>query len=264
MLCGSCTPKQHTPFFVQISDPQLGFITESSDFRPEWENMERIAEAVNRLRPDFVVFTGDLVQWRSDNEALEGFDQLCQLFDPEIELHFVPGNHDVGDKVDDLQVEAFVERYGEERFVHNAPSYTAIGYNTCVIKALAPTQEVEGYQWLRTALQAASERQLPIVVMGHHPLFTTSPDEQDGGVNLPLAVRGKYLTLFENYGVDLLLSGHLHRCVEATYGSMRLFTSGAAGRPLGDEGSGITIVTFGTKGPEATFYEIDHIPHHID
>ncbi len=263
LLCNSCQQESRTPFFVQITDPQLGFITESTDIQPEMDNMSRIAEAVNRLRPDFVVFTGDLVQWRTDKGALEGFEQIRNMFDSDIKLHFVPGNHDVGDKVGQLNVESFVERYGEDRFVHNAPTYTAIGYNSCLLKALAP-EEAELYEWFTDSLEAASERGLPIVVMAHHPLYVESPDEEDAGVNLPKTIRNKYLNLLSHYGVSLSLSGHLHHCVTATYGHTRLATSGAAGRPLGEEGSGITIVTIGKQGPEATFYEIEKIPASID
>lgn len=263
LLCCSCHHQSRTPFFVQITDPQLGFITESADFQPEMENMGRIAEAVNRLRPDFVVFTGDLVQWRTDEAALEGFEQIRRMFDPNIKLHFVPGNHDVGDKVGELDVVSFVERYGEDRFIYNAPTYTAIGYNSSILKALAP-EEAELYEWLSGGLEAASQRGLPIIVMAHHPIYVESPDEEDAGVNLPKSIREKYLNLLSHYGVSLSLSGHLHHCASATYGQLRLVTSGAAGRPLGDEGSGITIVTIDKQGPSATFYEIDKIPASID
>ncbi|MBR6662053.1 MAG: serine/threonine protein phosphatase, partial [Alistipes sp.] len=55
--------QKRTPFFVQISDPQLGFITNTQDFSAEVELMKRITEKVNNLQPDFVVFSGDLVNW---------------------------------------------------------------------------------------------------------------------------------------------------------------------------------------------------------
>lgn len=259
VACGAPEEKAH--FFVQISDPQLGFITESSDFTPERENMERIAEAVNRLRPDFVVFSGDYIQERNDEAALEGFKQMCTLFDKEIPLYFVPGNHDVGEASPE-DVEAFVARYGHDRFIHEGENYTTIGYNSCIIKTIAEGEAAE-YEWLEESLQRASERELPIILVAHHPIFVETPEEEESGVNVPIAMREKYLDLFEKYDVDLVLSGHLHHCVRAEHGGVRFATTGAAGRPLGEEDSGITIVSITDGTPTPTFYEIDSIPESI-
>lgn len=275
LLTTACGPqKEHTHFFVQISDPQLGFINESEDFTPERDNMERIAMAVNRLQPEFVVFSGDYVQWRTDENALEGFDQMCALFDESIPLYFVPGNHDVGEASPE-EVEQFVARYGHDRFVHNGENYTAIGYNSCVIKSAAEGEKAEE-EWMRARLTEAAARNLPIIMVAHHPLFVESPEEENAGVNLPIELRHKYLALMSEYGVDLVLSGHLHHCVRAEYEGIRLATTGAAGRPLGEEPSGITIVTIPTGcseegvsecqacAPIVTYYAIDEIPERIE
>lgn len=255
-----------TNFFVQISDPQLGLITESEDFTPERENMERIAAAVNKLQPDFIVFSGDYVQHRTDANALEGFRQMCELFSEEIPLYFVPGNHDVEEATPE-DIEQFVARYGHDRFVHNGENYTTIGFNSCVIKTAAKGESAE-YEWMEESLKKASERNLPIILIAHHPLFVDTPEEEESGVNLPVELRHKYLQLMKKYEVDLLLSGHLHTCVRAEYEGIQLATSGAAGCPLGDDPSGITIVTIPTEGsdtkPIATYYSIDTIPRVID
>ena len=256
--CGCGEGRTH--FFVQISDPQLGFITESADFTPERENMEKIAAAVNQLKPDFVVFSGDYVQWRTE-ESLDGFKAMWSLFDENIPLYFVPGNHDVGEATPE-DVAAFVERYGSDRFVHEGANYTTIGYNSCIIKTIAEG-EAEEYEWMREALAKASERNLPIILVAHHPIFTETVDEAEAGVNLPKAMREKYLALLKEYGADLVLSGHLHHCVSAEWEGIRLATTGAAGRPLGEEGSGVTIVTISDGVPTPTFYEIADIPSEI-
>ena len=124
LATSGCAERQsREPFFVQISDPQLGFINESADFSPEVALVERIAGEVNSLRPDFVVFSGDLVQWRTDQAALDAFKQLTTLFDQQIPLYFVPGNHDVGNTAEPDEVARFEERYGASHFVcHEATS----------------------------------------------------------------------------------------------------------------------------------------------
>ena len=77
-------------------------------------------------------------------------------------------------------------------------------------------------------------------------------------------MRTKYLALFERFGVDLVLAGHLHMCARGEYHGIELVTSGPAGRTLGRDGSGITIVTVEDSEPSATYYEIDEIPAAID
>lgn len=261
-LSTSSHAQKRTPFFVQISDPQLGFITTSEDFSPEKELMKRITEKVNQLKPDFVVFSGDLIHWSSDKNALDGFKQMCGEFDKDIPLYFVPGNHDVEGDAPAEMVEAFIERYGHDRFVHKAKRYTVIGYNSCVIKAQTEAEPAE-YEWLEKNLKRLKGNK-PTILVAHHPMFLSSPDEKERYENIGIELRRKYLTLFEQYGVDLVLSGHLHYCAEGKYKDIEFVTAGPAGRTLGRDKSGIEIITIKDGKAEAKYYEIDEIPLSIE
>ena len=53
-------------------------------------------------------------------------------------------------------------------------------------------------------------------------------------------------------------------CARGEYRGIELVTSGPAGRTLGRDGSGITIVTVEDGKASATYYEIDEIPAAID
>lgn len=251
--------QNRTPFFVQISDPQLGFFSRSNDFTTEKGLMKRITEKVNNLKPDFVVFSGDLVHWVSNTAALDGFKQMCSEFDKDIPLYFVPGNHDIESKPESIA--AFIERYGHDRFVHKAKSYTVIGYNSCVIKDASYAEPAE-YKWLEKALQRARLNK-PIILVAHHPMFLSSPDEAERYENIGIELRKKYLALFDKYGVDLVLSGHLHYCAKGEYKDIKFVTAGPAGYPFGETKSGIEIITIKDNKAEATYYGIDDIPNHI-
>lgn len=254
--------QKKSQFFVQISDPQLGFISSSNDFSAEKELMKRITAKVNALKPDFVVFSGDLVHWISNTAALDGFKQMCGEFDADIPLYFVPGNHDVENNAPAEKVAAFVERYGHDRFVRKAKGYTVIGYNSSVIKAATPA-ESEEYAWLERELKRA-RRNKPIILVAHYPMFVVSPDEKEEYHNIGIEMRGKYLALFEQYGVDLVLSGHLHYCAQGEYKGIKFMTAGPAGATLGNDKSGIQIITIKGGKAEAKYYEIDDIPHKIE
>ena len=242
-LCISC--KENSPYFVQISDPQLGFITKDGNFQPEVELMEKIIGQVNSLDADFVVFSGDLVHWRTDSCAVEAFGQLLDQFNKKV--YCLPGNHDVGNEASAEDVSAFVERYGSDRFVHKEKTYTVIGYNSCVVKAKTPAEAAE-YGWLAEQL-AAAEKGKPIIVVAHHPIFLNLPDEPETYENFPIELRSKYLQLLGQHGADLYLAGHLHKCNRGEYGGMQMVTASAAGRQLGGDKPGYSIIRIKDGAP---------------
>ena len=55
--------------FIQMSDPQFGMFTENKGFEHETANFEFAMAAANRLKPAFVVLTGDLVNAAGDKVA---------------------------------------------------------------------------------------------------------------------------------------------------------------------------------------------------
>ena len=259
LLASVVQAQERTPFFVQIADPQLGFITKSEDYSIEQERMERIIAKVNQLQPDFVVFAGDLVHWPTEHSRA-AFDELCKRFDRSIPIYYLPGNHDVGNDAKAKAIREFVERYGHDRFVYKGQGYRVVGYNSCVIKAETEAEAKE-YRWLKRQLRRSSRR--PTIVVAHHPAFVNSPSEKETYENLAPHMRERYLSLFEQFGVDMALAGHLHMCARATYNDIELVTSGPAGRTLGRDGAGITIVTISNGTIEATYYEIDQIPDSV-
>ena len=113
LLCVSCKKKQ-APYFVQISDPQLGFINFSEDFSPEMEIMEKMIPVVNGLEADFIVLSGDLVHKRMDTCALEAFKGLLGKFRKDLKVYCLPGNHDVGNDALPEEVDAFAVKSSKE------------------------------------------------------------------------------------------------------------------------------------------------------
>ena len=250
LLIAACAP-EGKPLFIQISDPQLGFITKNGDFSPEAELMARMVEKVNAIKPDFVVFTGDLVHWRTDTAALAAFDSLCRGFAPGIKVYYLPGNHDVGNDALQEDVDAFVGRYGSDRFVHDAAGYTVVGFNSSVVKAVTRSEGAE-YDWLKEQLQKADPKK-PLIVAAHFPVYINAPDEPETYENLPVPMREKYMALFEEYGVDTYLVGHQHLCIRNRHNGIDYIIASALGRQLGKDKSGYTVVTFENGKPVAEY-----------
>lgn len=77
---------------VQISDIHLGTIV-----RPEQE-LTRIADSINALRPELVIFSGDLVNIRSSEMDARAVRLLRRIEAPVVSI---TGNHDVGAYIKD-------------------------------------------------------------------------------------------------------------------------------------------------------------------
>src|SRR3954452_20254615 len=86
-----------TPFFwVHASDPQFGMYTGNKDFAQETANWEFVIANVNRLKPAFLVVTGDLTNQEGNAAQIAEYKRINKKLDPAIHLYSVPGNHDVG------------------------------------------------------------------------------------------------------------------------------------------------------------------------
>ncbi|MDY0099863.1 MAG: serine/threonine protein phosphatase, partial [Bacteroidales bacterium] len=66
-------------FFIQITDPQLGFLGDEASYAKEKLLYTKAVEEVNRLDPDFVVITGDLVHNNTDSAKWSEFRRITAL-----------------------------------------------------------------------------------------------------------------------------------------------------------------------------------------
>src|SRR5215468_7967715 len=89
-----CASRAQTTF-LQMSDPQFGMFTKDASFEHETANFEFAIAAANRIKPAFVIVTGDLTNKAGDAAQIAEFHRIAKKLDPKIRLFAVPGNHDV-------------------------------------------------------------------------------------------------------------------------------------------------------------------------
>src|SRR5258708_4425197 len=82
--------------FIQMSDPQFGMYAKDASFEHETTNFEFAIATANRLKPAFVVITGDLINQQGNAAETAEFHRIAGKLDPPIRLFNMPGNHDVG------------------------------------------------------------------------------------------------------------------------------------------------------------------------
>ena len=145
-------PEGGKTVIVQLSDPQFGYWSDNREMTREIEACGEAVRRINRLKPDLVVVTGDLVNRYDDAEQWRAFDSVISGLDKQIKVVCLPGNHDQkisGDKVD---CTVFKEHYGADRFALALKGNLLLGINSSYIKHCDPEQEPAQKAWLEEQL----------------------------------------------------------------------------------------------------------------
>ncbi|MGM9765646.1 MAG: metallophosphoesterase [Candidatus Cryptobacteroides sp.] len=246
--------------FIQISDPQLGFYEKNQSVTRDSASLEAAVAAINKLKPAFVVCTGDMVNAGESKKQIKVFRRIMSGVDNDIPVWIVPGNHDLGKGATDKRIESYVSEYGYARFSFQYSGCTFIGINSCVIKEGNYHQEDEQFKWLTKQLKKASSSSA-VYIFTHYPFFTKEFNEEESYSNQNQANRDKYWALFKKYNVKAVISGHLHSTKDSEYEGIRMFTCGPVGRPLGKGVSGLAIwtLTDGGKSSSAEYVSLEDL-----
>jgi 3',5'-cyclic AMP phosphodiesterase CpdA len=263
-----CLAATDEPFyFIQLSDPQLGMFTDNRDFAQDAANFEFAVTAVNRLRPAFVVITGDLVHKPGDAAQIAEYRRIVAKIDRSIPVYNIAGNHDVENVPTPESLAIYKKIFGPDRYTFRHRGLVGIVLNSSVIHSpgKTPEQLAEQERWLRAELsKARAEGARHIVVFQHHPWFIKSASEADQYFNIPMARRAAYMALFREFGVRYLFCGHYHRNVEGRDGEIENITSGPVGKPLGGAKSGIRVAIVRADKIEHLYYELGDLPVKIE
>jgi hypothetical protein len=189
--------------FLQMSDLHWGFTGPAVN--PDARGtLDKAIAHVNALvhQPDFIVFTGDLTHTTDD--AQERRRRLAHVRDAVAKLRvktlrFLPGEHDAA--LD--RAEAFQEFFGDTHYTfdHKGVHFIVLDNVSDPTGALGDRQ----IQWLRADL-AKRDKEEPIVVLTHRPLFDLAPDwdwtTRDGASAIDALTPYEYVTVFY---------GHIHQ-----------------------------------------------------
>jgi len=261
-------PAQQAPFFfIQLSDPQFGFFNNDIDFPQETANFEFTVANVNRLKPDFVIITGDLVNKPGDPAQMAEYARIRKKLLPGIPVYEMPGNHDLENAPTPETVKAYRATYGLDRYVFRHKNVLGIVLNSTVIHTPDKVSDELLAQdaWLKAELAKAKTSDAKhIIVFQHHPWFLAKADEDDSYFNVPKVRREPLLALFREAGVKTLVSGHYHQNAVATDAGFEAITTGAVGRPLGQSESGFRIFHVTDAAITHRYYNLGLIPTSIN
>ena len=227
-------------FFLQLSDPQFGFIDNNKSISAETEAMNKAVTAINQLKPPFVVITGDFVNNSKSKEQIAAYKSMIAQIDPSVKVYMIPGNHDIG-KVSRASIDNYKKNYGETHFSFRYGDCAFIGIDSNIIKEEDKEREEVQFKWLEQELQKTKDARFKFVFT-HCSVFLKRMDEPVNYSNFSLPMREKYVRLFQKYGVNAIFVGHLHNNAYGKVGDMEMITIGPVGKVLGTGYQGMNLV----------------------
>lgn len=227
-------------FFLQLSDPQFGFMDNNKSISAETEAMNKAVTAINQLKPPFVVITGDFVNNSKSKEQIAAYKSMIAQIDSSVKVYMIPGNHDIG-KVSRVSIDNYKKNYGEPHFSFRYGDCAFIGIDSNIIKEEDKEREEVQFKWLEQELQKTKDARFKFVFT-HCSVFLKRMDEPVNYSNFSLPMREKYVCLFQKYGVNAIFAGHLHNNAYGKVGNMEMITIGPVGKVLGTGYQGMNLV----------------------
>jgi len=212
LVCTSSDPQVLPHSFVVYGDTRTGHSIH-----------ERIIELITKMEPLAVFHTGDLVEDGADSSDWVRFRRITDGLTETAPFYPALGNHD-------LPPQLFFENFD----LPNNERWYLVEVEGLRFIVLDTTDSIEHdseqYLWLEEQLQVLAGETEFLVVVCHHPPFSTGPHlEDERGL-------GQYVVpLFEQYGVDIVFSGHDHSYQRCYVNGIHYVVTAGGGAPLYDQ-----------------------------
>jgi hypothetical protein len=175
----------------------------------------------------FVVSSGDAVANGQKSEQLNAsfVPVVNRITKAGIPFFFVGGNHDLTGAQDLRNPQRaaglanllaanrnLIPGDGSPRRLSGYPTY-AFGYGNTFVMAFDSNIAADStqYRWVRSQLESLDRKRfVNIVMVFHHPVFSSGPHGGRMVESSALALRQLYMPLFRKHHVKLLLAGHEH------------------------------------------------------
>jgi len=221
---------------------------------------EVVVDLCNEIAPAFVVHLGDIVHPLPVEETHRVALELARTVyeDLHVPIHFVPGNHDVGDKPNAHVAVPSVaeENYGPFTAIWGS-AYSSFDHGSCHFVTIDAqvmnsglVREADQREWLESDLSDAYRSGKRIFLFTHYPPFVRDPSENEHYDNLGEPARSWFLGLLETYEVEAVFSGHVHNFLFNTYGTTDLYVAPSTGFVRPDYAELSTVGPLGENGRE--------------
>ena len=218
---------------AHLTDPQFGFgqkyKTASENYREDLSQFEQAIEAVNALKVDLALVTGDMTHVAED--LAKDWPRLVKAF--EVPLLVAPGNHDLGKNNNATRegLDRFRSVFGYDRKAIDVRGWRVIAGNTLFLRTDDLADEKAAYEaWLKDELKKAKKYGGRVVIAGHHPPFVDLWNEKETYENFPRKLRDGRLRMYRNAGAKFFVAGHTHRFTVRGYGELTILNAETTSR----------------------------------
>ncbi|CAJ1447701.1 unnamed protein product [Effrenium voratum] len=266
--------------------------------------LSRAVKHVNRLKPRFLLVSGDLTNaWPVGPQAdpssaakqVVAVKEVLREVDSSIPIVLVPGNHDIGQVPTSNELDLYSSRWGDDYFSFwvGGVYFMVLNSQFYMDSSKTESQRKDQDAWIEAQFAALRRRQPKHVVMlSHVPPFIAEPSEPQGWANWEREPRDRIVKLAKDAGVRLWLCGHYHGNAVAVDDDLEVVTCAGVGsninwtanagvvatsnRPdfdkcVGDppffadaQHSGLRIVRFDEEGPRHSWFVLADVPLKLD
>lgn len=193
------------------------------DTRTGHDVHKKVTNMILEENPDAVFHTGDLVNDGLDAGDWEMWDEITSELLESTDFYPAIGNHE-------KNAEAYYDRFE----LPNNERWYVVKYDNLHVFVLDTdkdiTAETDQYAWLEVELAKSAEEVDGIIAVFHHPPYSTGPHEVDEA-----SLRDSVVPLFEQYGVDMVFSGHDHDYERSYINEIYYIVAGGGGAPTYDQ-----------------------------
>jgi len=191
------------------------------DTRTQHQIHQEVVDSMVAIEPDFVLHTGDLVNSGYMFPDWETFFEIERELMARAPLFPALGNHEVNHQ---YYFDFFYLPGNERWYAFDYGNARFICLQVDGIVDFGPGSEQ--YDWLERELAANTQPWL--FVYFHIPPYTSSREEPD----IEQDVREALAPLFEQYGVDVVFTGHHHNYERNEVNGVTYIVTGGGGAPL--------------------------------
>jgi 3',5'-cyclic AMP phosphodiesterase CpdA len=205
--------------FLQISDSHIGFNKPANP-----NSIGTLQEAIGKIKtlpakPSFMIHTGDITHLSKAEE----FDNANHaISEAGLDVHYVPGEHDLIDE----EMKLYRERYAKNAKGAGWYSFDSEGVHFIGLVNVVNLQAgklgilgEEQLKWLQDDV-AGRTASTPIVVFAHIPLWTVYEQwgwgTEDGS---------RAISLLGKFGSVTVLNGHIHQVMQKIEGNVAFHTA---------------------------------------
>jgi 3',5'-cyclic AMP phosphodiesterase CpdA len=209
---------------VRFSDP-----SNTRDSNPAIR--QAIVKKIADDKPDFVIFTGDLVLAGDSDADWEVYRQETQPWrDAKLRLFTLPGNHDL---------------YGDPKLVHYFAEFKELKHDrwytirtantlTLMLDSAADAKGGPQWQWIEKTLASVPADIDFVLIALHHPPLTKSHDHMFGGGHSARGQEAALAEMIEQHAARMkqkiiVIAGHVHNYERYSRNGVTYIVSGGGG-----------------------------------